>query len=57
MAWWLRRDQWPHLELGPFTDRADADQLAAHFAALPANDYASDWTWTVTEGDWTGSHQ
>jgi hypothetical protein len=48
MAWWVRRDQWPHMELGPFADRAEAE--AVHVQLTP------EASWSVVEGDWLGSH-
>lgn len=58
-AWWVRRDQWPNLELGPFTDKTEADQLADQLAAPPQSvrgrHLIADWTWSVVAGDWTGS--
>jgi hypothetical protein len=57
MAWWVRRDQWPHMELGPFADRAEAEAL--HVQLTPealAGVGGARWSWSVVPGDWFGSH-
>jgi hypothetical protein len=56
MVWWVRREQWPHMEFGPFGTREDAEALHAQltpelFAAMGG----AEWTWAVVPGGWAGS--
>jgi hypothetical protein len=48
--WWIRRDQWPHMKLGPFDKRRTAEKLRKHLPKAYAKVGGRDWTWTVVQG-------
>jgi hypothetical protein len=48
MSYWVRRDQWPNMELGPFVDRSTAEGLLPGLADAFGS-FGAEWTWAVVE--------
>ena len=55
--YWVRRVQWPHMELGPFADRPEAEALIGKLPEAYRKVGGADWTWEVLPGDYHGSFQ